>query len=320
MLLLSRRFTVVGLVAFLGLASTTRADVVLQWNALMRQTFAAEGSTATPPSNSRTMGMLGGAVFDAVNSITRTHSAYLGYFDPMTTGVGIDASAAAAAAAHMVMQSIYQDIYGPSNSFAANFTALYESQMNGIADGGAKTRGIEVGMAAAQAMIAARAVDGWDAVSTYEPMALGTPGRWQPGDSSGAWGAGVGSFLKPQWAEMTPFGLTSAHQFRPNGPNGFNPTNYTAWIRSPAYTADFQQVQCTWECEQREPNDRPNQHRLLLGGWTGHGVTTGTLESDRRDDLGGARPDARAKCALVWSFGVGTSGYWDRYLGGEDPL
>jgi membrane-associated phospholipid phosphatase len=243
MLLLSPRLTIVGLVAFLGLASTTRADVVLQWNALMLQTFAAEGSTATPPGNSRTMGMLGGAVFDAVNSITRTHSAYLGYFDPMTTGVGIDASAAAAAAAHMVMQSIYLDIYGPSNSFAANFTALYESQMNGIADGGAKTRGIEVGMAAAQAMIAARAVDGWDAVSTYEPMPLGTPGRWQPGDSSGAWGAGVGSFLKPQWAEMTPFGLTSAHQFRPNGPNGFNPTNYTAWIRSQAYTDDFQQVQ-----------------------------------------------------------------------------
>ncbi len=231
-----------GLAAFLGSVSATRADVVLEWNALMLQTFAAEGSTATPPCNSRTMGMLGGAVFDAVNSITRSHTAYLGYFDPVTAGVGIDMSAAAAAAAHMVMQSVYSDLYGPTNAFAANFTALFDTQMNAIPEGEAKTRGIEVGMAAAQAMINARTGDGWDAVSTYQPQALGTPGRWQPGDSSGAWGAGVGSFLKPQWSEMTPFGMTSSSQFRPNGPNGFNTSNYGAWVQSAAYTADFQQV------------------------------------------------------------------------------
>ncbi len=46
----------------------------MAWTTLMRQTFAAEGSTATPPSNSRTMGMMGGAMFDAVNSINRNYT------------------------------------------------------------------------------------------------------------------------------------------------------------------------------------------------------------------------------------------------------
>jgi hypothetical protein len=40
----------------------------------MRQTFKDEANTATAPTNSRTMGKMGAAMFDAVNSINRTHS------------------------------------------------------------------------------------------------------------------------------------------------------------------------------------------------------------------------------------------------------
>lgn len=220
----------------------SRADVILEWNALMLQTFASGGGGATPPSNSRTMGMLGGAVFDAVNSVSRSYTPYLGYFDPASAGVGVDASAAAAAAAYAVLSSVYEDYYGPGNAFANNFNTLYASHINGIAESEARTRGIEVGLAAAQAMITARANDGWNVVSSYEPQPLGTVGRWQPGTSAGAWGAGAGEFLKPQWADMTTFTMASADQFRPNGPNGFQPTNYTAWVQSTAYTADFNQV------------------------------------------------------------------------------
>jgi len=226
----------------LALSTPGRADVVLEWNALMRQTFANEGGAATPPSNSRTMGMLGGAVFDAVNSVARNYSPYLGYFEPTSGGVGVDASAAAAAAAYAVMTSVYQEYYGVGNVFSNSFTSLYTSQLNGIADSEAKTRGIEVGLAAAQAMIAARMGDGWDAVSSYAPQPLGTIGRWQPGNSTGAWGAGAGEFLKPQWSEMTPFTLSTASQFRPNGPDGFQTSDYTVWVQSAAYTADFNMV------------------------------------------------------------------------------
>ncbi len=235
-------FSRILLTALLLSVPAARADVILEWNALMLQTFAAEASSATPPTNSRTMGMLGGAVFDAVNSVNRSHTAYLGYFDPVTAGVGIDMAAAASAAAHAVMQSVYTDMYGAGHSFAASFSDLYAQQMAGIADGDAKTRGIEVGLAAAQAMIDARANDGWNVVSTYESQPLGTLGRWQAGTSFGAWGSGAGTFLKAQWADLTPFTMGSSNQFRPGGPNGFQPDNYTAWINSAAYVADFNQV------------------------------------------------------------------------------
>jgi hypothetical protein len=233
---------ILGGVFGLGLGSLLRADVVLQWNALMVETFAAEAGGATPPENSRTMGMLGGAVFDAVNSVNRNYTPYLGYYDPVTAGSGVDAAAAAATAANTVLQAVYGDLYGAGNAYASSFTQLYQTQMSSIAEGEAKTRGIEVGLAAAQAMIGARAGDGWNAVSTYTPQPLGTPGRWQAGNSAGAWGATAGSFLMSQWGGVTPFGMSSASQFRPGGPNGYQPGNYSAWVQSSAYTAEFNQV------------------------------------------------------------------------------
>ena len=237
-----------GWVALVGLASgaPVQADVVLEWNALLLQTFADEAGAATPPGNSRTMGMLGGAVFDAVNSVNRQYSAYLGYFDPVTPGVGIDMSAAAAAAAHGVLMAMYggdPTVFSGDIAFQPRFESLFQSQISALPDTPARTRGIEVGQAAAQAMLAARRNDGWNATSSYQPQPLGTVGRWQPGDSTGAWGAEAGTFIKPQWSEMQPFVLTSPGQFRPAGPNGFSdPTNYQNWINSSAYVAEFNQT------------------------------------------------------------------------------
>jgi len=233
------QFLLSALLAIPGMAS---GDVILEWNTLMRQTFAAEGSTATPPANSRTMGMMGAAVYDAVNSVNRSHSAYLGYFDPTTSGSSTDMSAAAATAAYHTLSSIYTDLYGASNPYQANFDSLYSTQMATIGAGNAQTRGIEVGMAASQAMVTARANDGWNAVATYTSQPLGTVGRWQAGSTPGAWGAGNGTFLQSQWSEMTPFTLNSGDQFRPGGPNGYQPANYTAWVQSAAYEAEFNQV------------------------------------------------------------------------------
>ena len=221
---------------------TAGADVITDWNALMRQTFAAEGSSATPPTNSRTMGMMGAAMYDAVNSISRTHSSYLGYYDPTTAGAGIDVTAAAATAAYNVLVSNYSDMYGGSNSYAASFTSLYNSQMSGIADSEAKTRGMEVGLAAAQAMITARAGDGWNAASTYSTQPFGTPGAWQPGNTAGAWGASSGTFLRSEWGYVTPFTMSSGDQFRPATLAGFQANQMTAFVGSQTYTDGFNEV------------------------------------------------------------------------------
>lgn len=227
------------------LAVHAKADVITEWNQLMRQTFAAEASSATPPMNSRTMGMLGGSMFDAVNSVNRNYQAYNGYFDPTTAGVGIDMSAAAATAAYNTLTSVYTARYGSGNPYLTNFTNLYNTQMSSIAAGDAKTRGSEVGAAAANAMITARTNDGWNAATTYSPQPFGTVGRWQPGTNPGAWGASTGTFLLSQWANVTPFAMTTGSQFRPDGPTGLNgttPADYQAWVQSSAYTAEFNQV------------------------------------------------------------------------------
>jgi len=258
--------------------SHSHADVITDWNDLMLDTFANQGSTATPPVNSRTMGMLGGAMFDAVNSINRNYQSYLGYFDPSTAGSGIDVNAAASVAAYTVLTSIYTDQYGAGNGYLSNFTTMYNNQLASISDGEAKTRGIEVGMAAAQAMITARANDGKNAAITYSPQPFGTPGRWQPGSTAGAWGASSGTFLMSQWGGVTPFALNSSSQFRPSGPAGFT-GDYAAWVQSAQYTAEFNQVKS-------------------LGG-----STSSTRTADQTE------------IAYFWVDGPGTSsppGHWNR--------
>lgn len=222
--------------------SSLRGDVITEWNTLMRQTFAAESSSATPPTNSRTMGMMGSAMFDAVNSVNRTYSGYNGYFDPTTAGTDIDTTAAAATAAYNVLVSNYNDLYGSGNSYVSSFTSLYNSQMSSIADGAAKTRGMEVGLASAQAMIAARTNDGWNAASTYTTQPLGTIGAWQPGTSSGAWGSSTGTFVKSEWGYVTPFTMSSTSQFRPTSIAGYQANDLAAFVASQTYTDGFNQV------------------------------------------------------------------------------
>ncbi|MES2594712.1 MAG: phosphatase PAP2 family protein [Verrucomicrobiota bacterium] len=246
-----RRF-IVALMPFLA-ALPLQADVITEWNEVMRNAFAAQGSGGNPPMNSRIMGMLGGAMFDAVNSVDRNYNSYLGYFDATTAGSSTDVNAAAATAAYGVLSSVFNDLYGAGNAYTQSFTNKYNAQMSLIADGTAKTRGMEVGQAAAGAMTGTRAVDGWNSTPTYEPQPLGTVGRWQPGTTPGAWGAGAGTFLKSWWSDLSPFTMNSQSQFRPTGMNmgtsmdrnvsyvAFN-GDYQGWVNSQSYTQQFNQL------------------------------------------------------------------------------
>ncbi|GEP44118.1 phosphatase PAP2 family protein [Brevifollis gellanilyticus] len=243
------------LTAFLPVlaASHLQADVITDWNGIMRDAFKGQGSQGNPPMNSRIMGMLGGAMFDAVNSVDRSYNSYLGYFDPTTAGSSTDVNAAAATAAYGVLSSVFNDLYGAGNGFTLGFTNKYNEQMSLIADGEAKTRGMEVGQAAANAMTSTRASDGWNDTPTYAPQAFGTVGRWQPGSTAGGWGAGAGTFLKSWWSDLTPFTMNSQSQFRPGGMNmgtsmdrsvsyvPFN-GNFQTWVNSQSYTQQFNQL------------------------------------------------------------------------------
>jgi hypothetical protein len=106
--------------------------------------------------------------------------------------------------------------------------ADYAAALDGISAGGAKTKGIPLGQAAAAAILAERATDGADTVNMVDSAyPQGTdPGvyRFTPGFTFA---------FAPGWADVTPFVLRDAEQFRPEPPDP---------VTSSDYTADFREV------------------------------------------------------------------------------
>jgi PAP2 superfamily len=100
--------------------------------------------------------------------------------------------------------------------------ADYTTALGSVPDGRAKTRGIELGRAAAAAILALRSADGADAPLIDAAYPQGTsPGeyRFTP-DRPFA--------FAPGWAGVTPFVLMDASQFRPEPPYAVTSRKYAA--------------------------------------------------------------------------------------------
>ena len=200
---------------------SAHADVILDWNDHVLDIFAQQGQNATPPDNSRTLGMVHAAVFDAVNSVDRSYTPYLSYYD---AGGSASAEAAAAQAARDVLVSIV----GMESPFVTGIDNLLANHLAMIPEGLEKNNGIALGQASALGIINARSNDASTATGTYTTQPVNTPGAWQPGNSVGAWGASAGSFLKSEWGYVTPFTLSSGSQFRGGAPPSLSSAEYTA--------------------------------------------------------------------------------------------
>jgi hypothetical protein len=207
------------LIAVLGLAvaAPAHADVVTEWNAITEGTAAATGA---PPFRARVTAMAQIAVHDALNSIDPRHDSYNSI---PRAAPGSSASAAVATAAYRVLA---QQV--PSQ--AAALTVTYANRIDELVDCPAAfpsciEDGIAAGEAAAQAILARRAGDG-SATPHLPYSAAPGPGVYQP--TTGA----------PQfagWAAVTPFGLVSASQFRPEPSEIFD-------LSSEAYARDYNEV------------------------------------------------------------------------------
>jgi hypothetical protein len=193
--------------ALLLMPAAGKADVILDWNAIMQATV----STQTPFPQARLAAITQLAVFEAVNAITRDYKPYLG---TITAPANASPEAAAASAAHDVLKN-----YFPTN--AAVLDAALATSLATVPDGPAKTAGIAVGQAAAAAMIANRANDG-SAPSLFYLPTSSQPGVWQLTPSCTAAG---GAFY--QWRNVTPFGLRSGSQFRLGPPPELTSARYT---------------------------------------------------------------------------------------------
>ena len=221
------------LMASLLVTGITFADAVTDWNAHMRTAVQTQGAH----HQARYAAIMHLAVYDAVNSITKQYTPYLGY---VPASPGASAEAAAVAAGHRVLRH-----YFPGN--AVTLDAAREVSLASIADGPAELAGISVGEAAAAAMIAHRANDGAFTTVPYTPVA--DVGYWQP--TPPAFAAAVGA----NWGKVTPFAMESGDQFRSEPPPA---------LTSNTYARDYREVKSIGGVVSAErPQDRTDIARYM---------------------------------------------------------
>jgi hypothetical protein len=185
------------------------ADVVIDWNNVMYN--AVRANSASPLPATRISAAMNTAMFDAVNSIVRTHRPY--HVD-VTADPGASREAAAAQAAHRVLSGLF-----PASQ--ATYDAALTTSLSSVPDGPGKTAGVALGNSVGAAILALRANDGASAVVPYTPGSQ--PGEWRPTPPANAPAA------VPQWGTQTPWAMTSAAQFRsPDGPPALTSDTYTA--------------------------------------------------------------------------------------------
>jgi hypothetical protein len=243
--MMTRAIAVASISAMLASSpAPARADVVLDWNAIMLATLTGQN----PFAQARFAAITHLAVFEAVNAVTGDYRPYLG---TITAPTGASPQAAAVAAAHRVLRT-----YFPAS--AANLDAARAASLAAIPDGRAKTDGIMVGEAAAAAMIGLRANDGAAPPQFHLPPTM-DPGEWQltPGCPP------AGGILR-HWGNVMPFGVERVDRFRSAPPPP---------LTGNKYARDFNEVKRVGGMNSMErPQDRADVARFYavvsaVGAW-----------------------------------------------------
>jgi hypothetical protein len=197
--------------------TATDASEVSHWNVVAANTlFAFPGPNGgAPPAFQINMGMVQGAVYDAVNGIgPRQHDPYL-----LEDRVGAKASvdAAVATAAYDVLTDLVTNTpavvpFPGRAALQSTLDSERDTSLNAIDNGPFKTQGIKIGHAAAKAMLDSRVGDGRFGPSQWDQRT--GVGTWQPLIVNGA------PALDPTpWAGLVkPFLIQSPSQFRSAAP------------------------------------------------------------------------------------------------------
>ncbi len=196
-------------VALLGLAGPAQADVVNDWNNVLLQAIRTDKTP--PPKASRAIALMNVAVFDAVNGLVGGYTPYAVTSAPPPGGGAPEA--AAIAAAHKTLVALFP-LQGASLDAAA-FTSLAA-----IPDGPPKTLGIAWGESVATQILDLRAHDhSGDVVTANLPLGAVWWEKTPPAFADP---------LLPNWPAVTPWGIGSVAQFRPDPPPIPASAEYTA--------------------------------------------------------------------------------------------
>jgi len=190
----------------LSAAPANAEDMVLKWNDI-----AARTAVATSPFNgARVLSIVQLSVFEAVNAITGDYEPYLNPATAAPAGASVDA--AVIIAAHRALTN-----YFPAATVVLN--AARDLDLGAIPDSPAKTDGMAVGLAAANAMIALRATDG------SAPLTTIIPSPTHAGDYHLTTGCAAGVFYN--WQNVTPFGIPDATAYLLTPPPSLGSQQYT---------------------------------------------------------------------------------------------
>ncbi|HEY0629307.1 MAG TPA: vanadium-dependent haloperoxidase [Sphingomicrobium sp.] len=193
-----------------GTAYAAENDAVRVWNERAAATLvngpaaATPGVQFSPPLTIIHLAIVQGAVYDAVNTIKGGHDPYLKGLKAPTSA---SKDAAASTAAHHVLIALVNQAPTTATLTAevkaaikVRLDAEYASSLAEIPAGQAKAKGIEVGAAAAAAMLAKRADDGRFGAPGFSVPAVPGPGQWRPSpvNDPNAWVRNVRPFTLPQ--------------------------------------------------------------------------------------------------------------------------
>jgi hypothetical protein len=220
-----------GIVAAVLWVAPACADVVTDWN--VTATALVANDVGNNPKL-RTLAMVHVAMSDAINTV---QSHYTRVVATLPAAPDASAEAAAATAARQILTQIY-----PAQK--AKLEEAYAASLKAVQDGPAKTEGIKLGIAVAEAVQADRANDGTNIPETYRPHAA--PGAYVPTTTP----------LWEQYARATPWVLKSADQFRPGPPpalssaewaEAYNEVKSLGGTKSTARTREQTEAVTFWE-------------------------------------------------------------------------
>jgi hypothetical protein len=223
-----------GMVGASAAPVVTATNPVTDWNltAVTTLTTLPGPAGGAPPATQINMGMVQGAVYDAVNAITPKH--HRPYLLKRRFAATASKDAAVATAAYRVLSNIVSTVpasipFPTRGTVLQSLASQYAASLDAIPDSPRKTKGVAAGNAAAEAMIAAREGDGRFGPSQWVPNSA--PGHWQPlvDPATGQ------PILDPTpWVGgVKPFLMQSSSQFRTAGPLA---------LGSAAYAAEFNEV------------------------------------------------------------------------------
>ena len=179
--------------------------IVVAWNQQLLQIVLTPGAQPATVHATRSFAILHAAIYDSVVSITKDAPPYL-FSVPAPRDARVDA--AAAEAGHDTLVALYPNL---DSKLKTALDQLLATELAAIPDGDTKQQGIKVGHDTAAQLLADRANDG--SAATPPPFVGGDkPGDFQPVPPTFAAPVFTG------WANVSPFVLETARQFRPEPP------------------------------------------------------------------------------------------------------